>query len=133
MKLASNYSKVLALYGLMLLTHFAHILEEAHGRFWLITNMHIGVFLTISWALFCIPLALFYLVMLDDRLALKISVIYALGMILQGVGHYVIPIIRGLSFNGFAGGYTGIAQIIIGSFLMYYLLKEIKTKKVHKR
>jgi hypothetical protein len=132
MSISLNYKKVLALYGLMLLTHLFHILEEAYGHFWMITRMHIGMFLTVNWILFCIPLVLFYLVILDDRIALKISVIYAVCMILQGVGHYIIPIIRGLSFNGFAGGYTGIAQIIIGSVLIYYLLKEIKTPTSNK-
>jgi hypothetical protein len=132
MKQSSNYNKVVALFGLMLLTHLFHILEEAYGHFWMVTRMHIGMFLTVNWILFCIPLVLFYLVILDDRIALKISVVYALCMILQGVGHYVIPIIRGLSFNGFAGGYSGIAQIIIGSVFMYYLLKEIKTHMINK-
>jgi len=48
-------------------------------------------------------------------------------MVLQGIGHNVATIITGRYTDGFAGGYTGIGLIIIGSAMIYYLLQWIHT------
>jgi hypothetical protein len=48
-------------------------------------------------------------------------------MILNGVGHNIATIVTGRYFGGFAGGYTGIGLIIIGSAMIYYLLKAFRS------
>jgi hypothetical protein len=71
---------------------------------------------------------LFYFVLNNKKWAYKLSIVYAAFMALQGLGHNIAAIITGRYFDGFAGGYTGIGLFIVGLFLIYYLLKEIKTK-----
>jgi hypothetical protein len=51
-------------------------------------------------------------------------------MILNGIGHNMATLITGKYFGGFAGGFTGIGLVIIGSALLYYLVKEIRTRTV---
>jgi hypothetical protein len=113
----------------MLTSHVAHILEEAWGRFWLIESFFgLGWFLAGSWALFCIPVVLFYFVLHEKRWAYNLSIIYAGIMILNGIAHNIATLLTGRYFDGFAGGYTGIGLIIIGTAMMYHLLKDIPRK-----
>lgn len=124
-----NRDKVVIFYLLMLMNHVAHILEETWGRFWLIDSFYgLGWFLVGNWVLFCIPVVLFYFVLHEKRWGCHLSIVYAGIMILNGVGHNVATIVTGRYFGGFAGGYTGIGLIIIGSAMIYYLLKGIQTK-----
>jgi hypothetical protein len=89
-----------------------------------------GWFLAGNWVLFCIPVVLFYFVLHEKRWAYQLSIIYAGIMILNGIGHNLATVLTGRYFGGFAGGFTGIGLIIIGSALIYYLLKEIQTRPV---
>ena len=113
------------LYLLMLAGHVAHVFEETWGRFWLIGAVYgLGWFLAANWALFCIPVALFYFVLSGKRWAFSLSTVYAGVMMVNGIGHNVATLATGRYFDGFAGGYTGIALVLIGLPLMYYLWKE---------
>jgi len=123
-----NKNKVIIFYLLMLVNHVAHVFEEIWGRFWILNKVGLGKYLAINWVLFCIPVVLFYYVFRDKRWAYIVSILYAGFMALQGIGHYMLTIITGRYFNGFAGGYTGIGLIIIGSGLIYYLLMGVKTR-----
>jgi len=126
-----NKNKVVIFYLFMLINHVAHIFEEAWGRFWLIDSFFgMGWFLAANWLLFCIPVALFYFVLNEKRWAYRLSIIYAGIMILNGIGHNLATILTGRYFGGFAGGFTGIGLIIIGSALFYYLLKGIQPRSV---
>lgn len=119
-----NKSRGYLLYLLMLVGHIAHIFEEIWGRFWLINLIGgLGWFLLLNWALFCIPVALFYFVLLGKRRAFYLSIIYAGIMILNGIGHNIATLVTRRYFNGFAGGFSGIIFIVLGPFLIYYLLK----------
>ena len=123
-----NNNKVVVFYLLMLIIHVAHVFEEIWGRFWLLDKVGLGLYLTINCLLFCIPVILFYFILMNKRWAYMISVLYATFMILQGVGHIIATIVSGKYFDGFAGGYTGISLLIIGSALNYHLLKGLRTK-----
>jgi len=123
-----NKNKIVIFYLLMLINHIAHVFEEIWGRFWLLDKVGLGLYLTINCLLFCIPVVLFYFVLNNKLWAYKISIAYAAFMALQGVGHNVATIISGKYFDGFAGGYTGIGLLIVGSAMIYYLLKEIRNK-----
>jgi hypothetical protein len=118
------HSKVIIFYLLMLVGHVAHILEETWGRFWLVDAFYgLGCFLVVNWVLFCIPIVIFYFVLHKKRWAFYLSMIYAGIMILNGVGHNVATIVTGKYFGGFAGGYTGIALLLIGPPMIHYLRK----------
>jgi hypothetical protein len=112
----------------MLVLHVAHVFEEVWGKFWLIDAFFgLGWYLIGNWLLFCIPVALFYFVLNEKIWAYNLSIIYAVIMVLNGIGHNLATFITGKYFNGFAGGFTGIGLIIGGPFLIFYLLKsEIK-------
>ncbi len=113
----------------MLVNHVAHVFEEAWGRFWLIDSFFFGLgwYLAGNLVLFCMPVVLFYFVIQDKKWALRLSIIYAGIMILNGIGHNIATIITGKYFGGFAGGFTGIGLVIIGTVMIYYLVKEIRT------
>jgi hypothetical protein len=123
-----NKNRVILFYLLILVNHVAHVFEEVWGRFWLLKKVGLGKFLAINWLLFCIPVLLFYFILRDKRWAYKLSILYAGFMALQGMGHNVATIITDRYFNGFAGGFTGIGLMIIGTLLVYYLYKGLKNK-----
>lgn len=124
-----NKNKIVICFLLMLITHVAHVFEETLGRFWILNKVGLGFFLTINCALFCIPVVIFYFVLNKYHWAYKLSLVYAAFMVLQGIGHNVETIISGRYFDGFAGGYSGIGLAVIGSALIYYLLKGIRSNE----
>jgi len=116
--------KAILVYLLMLVGHVAHILEETWGRFWLIDTFYgLGWFLVANWVLFCLPVAVFYFVLLEKRWALYLGMIYAGIMTLNGAGHNIATSVTGRYFDDFAGGYTGIGLLLIGPPMIYYLRK----------
>lgn len=120
--------KVILFYLLMLVGHVAHVFEEAWGRFWMIDAIFgLGWFLATNWALFCIPVVVFYFILQKKRWAYYMGMIYAGVMVLNGVGHNVATIVTGRYGGDFAGGYTGIGLLIIGPPLIYYLRKVMPT------
>ena len=121
-----NKNKIICWYLLILCVHIAHVFEEIWGRFWLLNKFGLGLYLSINWVLFCIPVLLFYFVLNGKRWAVKLSILYAGFMALQGFGHNIATIDTGKYFDGFAGGFTGIGLMIVGSALIFYLLKENK-------
>jgi hypothetical protein len=122
-------SRVAILYLLMLTCQVAHVFEEIWGRFWLLNTFHsLALFLLANWVLFCIPVVFFCFV-LEKRWAYHLSMIYAGIMILNGLGHNVGLVATGRYFDGFAGGYTGIALVLVGPAMIYYLCKEMPTGK----
>jgi hypothetical protein len=115
---------VIGLYLGLLAFHFAHVLEEIHGRFWIMNKIYgPGWFMAVNWLLFCIPVVFFYFMLAGKRWAYYCGIIYAGLMTLNGLGHNLAVIITGRYYDGFAGNYTGIAFIIIGPPLIYHLRK----------
>lgn len=122
-----NKNRITTLFLIMLLAHVAHVFEEIWGQFWLLNKIGLGWYLAGNWILLCIPVLIFFFVLNDKHWAYKLSVIYAGFMGLQGLGHNIATILTHRYFNGFAGGYSGIALFIISIPLIYYLIKGIKT------
>lgn len=122
--------KIISLYLAMLAFHLAHVFEEIWGRFWLMNAAFgLGWFLACNWALFCIPLFIFYFLLAEKRWAYDLGIVYAGIMIINGIVHNAATIITKRYFDGFAGGYTGIGLIVIGIPLFYALWKKIRIKK----
>ena len=109
----------------MLVGHAVHVLEEIHGRFLILNKLGLARFLIINFALFCIPLVLFYFVSNEKKRAYRFSLIYAGFMGLQAIGHNIAATVTGRYFDGFAGGYSGIGLLIISMPLIYYLCKDM--------
>jgi hypothetical protein len=120
-------NKIVIFYILVLVIHVAHIIEEVLGRFWLLNKIGLMWYITINVLLFFIPVTLFIFVLRNKPWAIKVSIVYAVFMALQGVGHNIGTMLSGKYFDGFAGGYTGIGLLVFGSSLIYYLMKGIKT------
>jgi hypothetical protein len=117
-----NDKQVVALYLLVLLGHVAHVFEEVWGRFWLMEAVYgLGWFLVANWALFCIPVVIFYFILQEKRWAYGLGMVYAGVMTLNGLGHNAATLLTGRYFGGFAGGYTGIAFLILGPLLIHFL------------
>jgi len=117
-----NEKRVVALYLLVLLGHVAHVFEEVWGRFWLMEAVYgLGWFLVANWALFCIPVVVFYFILQEKRWAYSLGMVYAGVMMLNGLGHNAATLLTGRYFGGFAGGYTGVAFLILGPLLIHSL------------
>jgi phosphoglycerol transferase MdoB-like AlkP superfamily enzyme len=122
---------VVLFYLLLLLAHVAHIMEEVWGRFWLMNAVYgLGWFLVVNWVLFCVPVAILYFLLLGKRWAYFLGMGYAGLMVLNGIGHNVATIATGRYFDGFAGGYSGIALVLVGSLLLYALRQELATTQM---
>jgi hypothetical protein len=123
-------NKAIVYYLILISFHFAHVLEETWRRFWLIDALgNIGVFLFINWILFFIPLILLYYVILGKRVAYKLSIAYAIFMVLNGIGHNIATVVTGKYFYGYAGGVSVIGPIIFGVLLLLSLFKNIPKMK----
>lgn len=116
-----------ALYLLMLLLHVAHVFEEVWGRFWIIRAVHgLGWFLTINWALICIPVISFYFYLQNKSWAVMLSLVYAAVMTINGFVHILATLVTGKYFDGYAGANTGAGLVLVGGLLFYKLSQEIK-------
>ena len=108
----------------MLLGHIAHVFEEVWGRFFLIGKfVSLGSYLVWNWILFFVVIAILYFILREKRWAYYAGMFYAAIMILNGLVHNIATLITGKYFGGFAGGFTGIALIIFGFFLLRALSK----------
>ncbi len=119
-----NQNRIILFYLLLLLAHIAHVFEEVWGEFVAIGVLgSVGRFLVLNGVIFCIPVVFFYFILREKRWAYIAGMFYAAIMILNGLGHNIMTIVTGKYFGAFAGGFTGIALIIIGLFLLRALLK----------
>jgi hypothetical protein len=114
--------KIIFFYLLLLLFHVAHVMEEAWGRFWLMNEIFgLGWFLVINWFLFSIPVFIFYFLLQNKKPAVYLALIYAVIMVINGLGHNIMTLATGKYFGGYAGGFTGIFLILTGVPLAYML------------
>jgi 4-amino-4-deoxy-L-arabinose transferase-like glycosyltransferase len=122
-------NKIIIIYLILLIFHIAHVCEETLGHFWIMQAVG-GVipFLLINALLFCVPVLLFYLVIRGMRMGYYLSMVYAIIMILNGLGHNAATIITGRYFGGYAGGFSGIGLIIFGILLSILLYKNVPIK-----
>jgi hypothetical protein len=111
--------------------HVAHIMEETWGHFWIMNKIYgTGVFLLLNWILFCIPVVLLYLVVLDKKAGYVASIIYSSLMVANGIGHNLATVVTGRYFHGFAGGFSGIGLILSGIPLILLLYRNMPDTKV---
>jgi hypothetical protein len=129
MNFSSMQSRSVLFFLMMLLAHVGHVFEETWGRFWILQKVGLGAFLAINWALFSIPLALLFFILNRKRWAFQFGLLYAGFMGLQGLGHNIAVLVTGRYFDGFAGGVSGIAMILIAWPLIYFLRKELPERK----
>jgi len=116
--------KAVFFFLLMLLAHIAHVFEEVWGRFWILSRLGLGGFLAVNWILISIPVAVFYFILRQKRWAYQLGLIYAGVMGVQGLGHNVATLVTGRYFGGYAGGFSGLALMVISWPLVRFLLKE---------
>ena len=119
--------RLILLFLAMLLFHVAHVLEEIWGRFWIMEAIFgLGWFVLVNWLLFCIPVAIFYFILIGKRPAITLGIIYAAIMVVNGIVHNSATLITGRYFDGFAGGFSGIALMAVGIPLIVALRKGLK-------
>jgi hypothetical protein len=106
--------KTIACYLGLLFFHVAHVFEETWGHFWIVDRMDLGWFLAINWLLFLFPLIIFYFILDGRRAGYILGIVYAVFMVLNGLGHNIAVIVTGSYFGGFAGSVSGIGLIIAG-------------------
>lgn len=121
---------IVPLYLSLLAFHVAHVFEEVWGRFFLMNAVYgLRWYLVGNWILFCIPVIIFYFILLQKPLAFKLGVIYTAIMILNGFGHNIATIVTGRYFDGFAGGFTGIGLVLVGIPLIIFLRRNMLADK----
>jgi hypothetical protein len=122
--MSASGRKIVIFYILMLTAHIGHVTEEILGRFFLIEKVGgLPQFLIINIFLFFIVLFMFVSVLKERLWAYRLSIIYAVIMIINGFGHNIATIISGKYYGGFAGGFSGIALVLIGPPLIYFIWK----------
>jgi hypothetical protein len=124
-------NRLILLYLMMLTFHVAHVFEEILGRFWIMNAVHsMGWFMLLNWFLFCLPAIFFFYILKAKRWAFYMGLVYSIVMILNGLVHNIATLVTGKYYDGFAGGFTGIALIIIGIPLAVTFVQELKIKRV---
>jgi hypothetical protein len=122
-------SRAVLFYLLMLLAHIAHVFEEVWARFWILQRIGLGGFLAANWVLFSIPVTLLYFILHRKRWAFQLAILYAGFMGVQGFVHNIATIVTGRYFGGYAGGFSGIAMILISWPLVRHLIKEMPERR----
>jgi hypothetical protein len=118
-------SKAVLFYLLMLLAQLSHVVEETWGGFWILRSLGLAWFLAINGVLFLIPVAVLCFILHQRRWAFQLGILYAGFMGVQGFGHNIATIVTGRYFGGYAGGFSGIAMIVISWPLIHHLRKEM--------
>lgn len=119
-----NSVRLPALYLAMLAAHIAHVFEEVWAGFRLIDVLGLGGFLVANWLLWIIPASLFVFILRGRRWAYRLGMLYAAVMLINGIAHNVMTVITRHYFGAFAGGFTGIALILVAPFLIAALRRE---------
>jgi hypothetical protein len=124
--MSASEKNIMIFFVLMLIAHIGHVTEEILGQFFLIEKLGgLPQFVAVNIILFGIALFLFISTILGKRWAYKLSIIYAAIMIINGLGHNVLTMTTGEYYGGFAGGLSGIALILIGIPLIYFIQSRV--------
>ena len=110
--------------------HVLHVLEEIWGEFRAMRILGRDVFIAGNAFLLAIPLVVFFYVLDDRRMALRLGQIYAIIMILNGFGHGIAVLLTGHYFGYYAGAISGIGLIAFGFPLALSLEKSLKRGQV---
>ena len=98
-------SKIISLYLAMLLAHAAHVFEETWGNFRLVRILGLGRYLLGNWILYSIPFIILYYLIKGKIWAYYLGFVYAVIMILNGLGHNVAYILTRKYFGAFADNF----------------------------
>lgn len=110
--------KTISLYFLLLLVHFAHVLEEVWGHFFIMGAIFgEGWFMAVNWALFSVPMVFFYFLLVGKKWAYWCGMGYAALMALNGLAHNLGWLVTGRYFGFAAGAVTGWALMVVGGAL----------------
>jgi len=119
-------NRMVLFYLLLLLFTVGHMFEEAWGRFWIANSLGLGWFLLINWLLLCIPVAIFFFILMDKRWAYYTGIVYALFMTFNGAGHILLTLVTGRYFDFAAGAVSGIGLVILGPIVTYLLIRIVR-------
>jgi hypothetical protein len=95
-----------------------HLVEEIKGGFRLkfpLGEMPRSVFVGINVVLYSFCFVTFILAVFDNRLGIPMAWVFAGAMLLNGVGHIAIMVVKR---NYFPGGYTAFLLVPISVYLM---------------
>ena len=113
----------------MLFLHISHVFEEIWGEFTAIDVMDsLGLFLTVNLVIFALVLILLYALIVGKRWAFIAAQVYAVAMIVNGIGHNAMVLITGRYFGGFAGSISGVGLAIAGVLLFIFARAEMPGK-----
>ena len=107
--------------------HVLHVLEEIWGEFRVMRILGRTGFFAGNAFLLAIPLVVFFYILDNRRLALRLGQIYGIIMVLNGLGHGLAVLLTGRYFGFYAGAASGIGLIAVGIPLVITLEKSIKT------
>jgi hypothetical protein len=117
--------KIILLYLLLLLFHFAHVLEEVWGHFIILSAvLGEGRFMAVNCALFAIPVVFFYFLLVGKRWAYWCGMGYALVMALNGLAHNLGWLFTGRYFGFAAGAVSGWGLMTVGGALVVVMWRE---------
>lgn len=122
-------NRTILLYIIMLFLHISHVFEEIWGEFTAIDVMDsLGLFLTVNLVIFALVLILLYTLIVGKRWAFIAAQVYAVAMIVNGIGHNAMVLITGRYFGGFAGSISGVGLAIAGVLLFIFARAEMPGK-----
>jgi hypothetical protein len=110
--------------------HILHVLEEIWGEFRVMRILGRDGFIAANAFLLAIPLIVFFYILDERRLALRLGQIYGIIMILNGLGHGLAVLLTGRYFGFYAGAASGIGLIAIGIPSVLALEKSLKRGQV---
>jgi hypothetical protein len=102
--------------------HILHVLEEFWGEFRAVQIMGREIFLAVNVVLLALPLIVFILLLDNRRGAVRLARLYAVIMILNGLGHLTALAISGRYFGFAAGAGTGLGLLVFGLLTFIRLL-----------
>jgi hypothetical protein len=102
--------------------HVLHVLEEFWGGFRAVQIMGREIFLAVNAVLLALPLIVFILLLDNRRGAVRLGRLYAVIMILNGLGHLTAFAISGRYFGFAAGAGTGLGLSVFGVWTFIRLL-----------
>jgi len=102
-------------------------MEEFRGGFRAVRILGRDGFLAVNVVLLAVPLVVFYYLLDGRRPAFLMGQIYAVVMVLNGLGHGLATLITG-RYGEFAGGVSGVGLIAFGLLTASGLQKVKKTR-----
>jgi len=93
--------------------HILHVLEEYRCGFQAVRILGDDVFLAANAVFLALPLVIFFYILDGHRPAFLMGQIYAVVMVVNGLGHNLATLITG-RYGEFAGGVSGVGLIAFG-------------------